>query len=309
MSDSELLRLKLRVEVPTRLDQALLEVLRKETGSSVSRAQFKRYLKETPIEVNGARPNPSTLIAVGNYDILLPDWKKFETSLRELKPAEHCFIPILYEDGDLLIFHKPSGIPSVSLSGDQTNSASAAALAHMPSLADVREFKPMEPGLLHRLDTGTSGVLAFAKSLEEFNRLKALWKTPTVRKIYRAIVETRTPPKIQTLRHQIGHLENSSKRMTVVDGKNSEIRGKPLDAVTHIRGVHPLAHSRFELEIEIETGVMHQIRVHLAHAGFPILGDKIYGGAVADRLMLQAWRLELPLKNGASLLLESKRDF
>src|SRR6185437_2704694 len=131
-------------------------------------------------------------------------------------PASECTIPVLYEDSDLLIVHKPSGMPSVSLSGTETGSASAQALAHFPDLAEIEDAKPLEPGLLHRLDTGTSGVLVFAKSAEEFSRLKAVWKTPQTRKVYRAIVE-RTPsaqvPKPCTIQLSLAHPANSSKRI------------------------------------------------------------------------------------------------
>src|SRR5437870_4329303 len=151
MSDSDVLRLRLQVEVSTRLDQALLSALRTETGSTVSRAQLKRYLKENPININGTRLSASAQIDLGDHDISLPGWKKFEASLRRLTPADHCFVPILYEDENLLVFHKPSGVPSVSLSGNETHSASAAALAHLPELAQISGFKPLEPGLLHRL--------------------------------------------------------------------------------------------------------------------------------------------------------------
>jgi len=213
-------------------------------------------------------------------------------------------IQILYEDEELLILHKPSGVASVKLATSELPSAVEFALKHCPVLAE--RFPDGEAGLLHRLDNGTSGVLAFAKTPEEHARLKALWKTPAVRKTYRALVAAKPPKVPTTLTTPLGHDDKSAKRMVALTPTNKrKIRGKPLKAITHLLSAEKMA-ALFDLTIEIETGVMHQIRCHLASVGAPILGDPIYRGPEASRLMLHAWKLELPLKSGATLTVQAR---
>ena len=234
------------------------------------------------------------------------------------------FLPVVYEDEEILVLHKHSGVPSAPLQASESHTAVGSALAHFPALQDVSGRRPLEPGLIHRLDTGTSGLLVFAKTIQELERLIEVWKARRVKKTYRARVTKRTrsnelpgdPRAPVTWSQGLAHSAKSSKRMLVLDPsvrptRNSEIRGKPLPAITHLRQVRPdpsnssPSSSGWDFELEIETGVMHQIRAHLAHAGFPIQGDSIYGGIESSRLWLHAWRLELPLCSGVKLVLEA----
>ena len=204
---------------------------------------------------------------------------------------------------------------SVPHKATETHTAVAAALLHCPALSGIGHAT-LEPGLLHRLDQGTSGLLVFAKSQLEFERLRKEWKQQKVEKVYRtwvAISSDEIPSLPLTLSTPLAHSGKSSKRMIAVRPQSrSSIRGKPLPAVTHLLKVH----SRYsdqncaDLEIQIDTGVMHQIRCHLASVGLPILGDPIYGGKahtdrIQTRLWLHAWRLTLPLQSGAILRLQS----
>jgi 23S rRNA pseudouridine1911/1915/1917 synthase len=317
MPDTDLLTVSLVSIEPRRLDLLLVDELKK-NHPGLSRTLLKQLFHDHKILIQGRMASPSDEV-IGSVTVSVLGLKGYLDSTSTLTPSEACFVPVVYEDEDLLVLHKPSGLPSVSHSSEETRSASSAALARFPSLARIEGAKPLEPGLLHRLDTATSGLLAFAKSSSEFERLKTVWKNREVTKIYRAVVvsreggrsgQSRMIPIPLTLSFPIGHPSDSSKRMLVLDPKHSRhaIRGKPLAAITHIRSVHPMPDNRFDLEIEIETGVMHQIRAHLSHEGFPILGDPLYGKSPhpqAPRLMLHAWKLELPLKSGTQLSLEA----
>jgi 23S rRNA pseudouridine1911/1915/1917 synthase len=214
---------------------------------------------------------------------------------------------IVFENDELLVLNKPSGMPSLPLREGERGTAVEEALARCPSVAGVGKAG-LEPGLLHRLDTGTSGLLAFAKTQAAFERLRALWKSGEVEKTYRAIVERGVSPLPARIETPLGRSAKSAKRMLAILKPEHErrIRGKALPARTDIvRTESVLAGTKLDVEVRIHTGVMHQIRCHLASAGHPIAGDPVYGEA-ADRLWLHAWRLRLPLRSGVVLSLEAK---
>jgi 23S rRNA pseudouridine1911/1915/1917 synthase len=214
-----------------------------------------------------------------------------------------CGIELIHEDDKCCIFYKPSGLPSEPISRSGTDTALHHALAHDPNLM-----------LLHRLDTGTSGLLAFARTKESHEFLKQAWRDRQVRKFYRALVTTPiSAPVPRLIDAPLGHDPKSNKRMRVVT-PGHKIRGKPLPARTTLMDCRTVAgpESRageptHEVTIELHTGVMHQIRVHLASQGAPILGDALYGGEPSERLWLEAWRLELPTPRGGVTSVEKKQ--
>jgi 23S rRNA pseudouridine1911/1915/1917 synthase len=221
------------------------------------------------------------------------------------------FLPIIYEDEDLLVLNKASGVASVPHRDNEIHTAVGSALAHFPDLKGIGP-KALEPGLIHRLDTGTSGLLVFAKTQIEFNRLKNEWKLQNVKKIYRAwvCVSSKFPAVPFSIKFPIGHSKKSSKRMISITSEHmrSRIRGKILPAYTEVINIYETINPKkvIDIEIQIHTGVMHQIRCHLATLKFPILGDTIYRGHKASRLWLHAWKLTLPLKNNTQLTLTAE---
>lgn len=309
------LRIPLEPRALARTDQLLLERLR-ELAPALSRARLKEAFRAGAIRIDGRRADPSELLAPGRYEAVLAEgWDPVAEASEEARASEEgAFLPVVHEDDDLLVLDKATGVPSIPHSAAETRTAVGAALARCPSLRGVGRAG-LEPGILHRLDTGTSGLLVFAKHDDEFQRLTRAWKSG-VRKTYRALAHGTEPlPRMPvTLTPRLAHDSRSSRRMIAVDERTraSAIRGKPLDTLTRLiraretRDTGALATaSLHDLEIEIETGVMHQIRCTLAWLGFPILGDPIYGGIESPRLWLHAWRLELPARNGGILELEA----
>jgi 23S rRNA-/tRNA-specific pseudouridylate synthase len=192
----------------------------------------------------------------------------------------------------------------------------SSALLLCPSLGELPEELRPEAGLLHRLDNDTSGVLLFAKNLATHSLLRELWKTGEVRKIYRAIAGPAaevTPPGWPALPLEITdpifHSAKSPRKMVVDrEGRRtpkSSLRGKPQPAVTRLLAAKPFG-DLFDLTIQIETGVRHQIRTHLSAWGLPIAGDLLYRGVQAPRLCLHAWKLEVPLPGGTVLSLTAQ---
>jgi 23S rRNA pseudouridine1911/1915/1917 synthase len=221
-------------------------------------------------------------------------------------PAEEPFLPVIHQDSDLLVLDKKSGVPSLPHSPEETGSAVSAALAVDRNLLNVPS-PPLECGLLHRLDTGTSGLLAFARSEEAYLRLREAWQSGRVRKIYRARVfaasglkRPSSPPEAgQAISWPMSRLRKTSRRMAVLVPEHpylkNELRGETLVALTRVLGSAPGPSGTREIEVEISTGVMHQIRAHLAASGWPLVGDEVYGGPRASRLALHASRLVIEL--------------
>ncbi len=215
-------------------------------------------------------------------------------------------LPILYQSPQWLAFDKPSGLPSAPIRSDETDSVVHRALRVDPCLPILRG-NPLEPGLVHRLDTGTSGVLLFARTAGAFEKVDRIWNDGRVRKIYQAITEQR-PSRKGKIEIELGHDAKSKRRMRVVEQAvdRKRIRSDAHHAVSEIMSVDAVPAGadgtpRYRVTIRIETGIHHQIRATLAHLGAPILGDSVYGGTPENRLWLHAWRLEIPGENGNPL--------
>jgi 23S rRNA pseudouridine1911/1915/1917 synthase len=306
----------------TRLDLALLEALQKEHALAITRAGLKKHFQEKRIIFNRVAAKPALVLEKGSYEITLHiDPNELNESLSQVaSPAAEDFqLPIVFEDEDLLVLYKNSGIPSAPQHSQETQTAVNFVIRKFPSLAEMGAEisaktgrNPLESTLLHRLDTGTSGLLVFAKTQAEYERLHLAWKKREVKKTYRALVcnSGKLPQDFPYLiDFPMGHDKKSSKRMIAITNPHhlSLIRGKALPATTKILKIREIPQEKeiLDFEVQIDTGVMHQIRCHLSHLGFPILGDSIYRGRPSTRLWLHAWRLEIPHRTGHPLLLEA----
>jgi 23S rRNA pseudouridine1911/1915/1917 synthase len=186
-----------------------------------------------------------------------------------------------FEDDSLLIVDKPQGLAATP---GRRPSLCEQVFAAYPALAMVRGYKPGEGGLLNRLDNETGGLVLFAKSDRAFEYYTAQMRAEQIVKYYTAVVARKPPAGSGIISAPIAHHAKSKKRMVVVDAGNASIgqstrglryRGKPQTAVTRwkLAGIHEHG---FVLDVLITKGVRHQIRVHLAYAGMPIAGDKLY---------------------------------
>jgi 23S rRNA pseudouridine1911/1915/1917 synthase len=312
------IKLELKTVVPnTRLDQAILGCL-KEQHPDFSRNLLKTQFQNQKVCLSGQPVKASLLLKPGTYTVELEDFEAPHAKARKPSPSVHPGgnLSIVFENSELLVLNKPTGIPSVPQDSTETETAVGLALAHDPNLQNVEGHQSLELGLLHRLDTGTSGLLVFAKTQKEFERLKQLWKNGKVEKTYRAWVSLEASPNSEVIQFPLplpykldtplAHDGKSSKRMrTYSSTSRSKIRGKPLAAVTHLLSIKHRLENLFDLEIQIETGVMHQIRCHLASEGLPILGDDLYSESPSTRLWLHASRLGLTTQDNQILDLEA----
>jgi 23S rRNA pseudouridine1911/1915/1917 synthase len=193
-------------------------------------------------------------------------------------------MPIVYEDASFLVLDKPAGMPTHGFSGRDTGTVANFLAAQRPSLSTVGK-KRWEPGLVHRLDRETSGLLLVAKTQAAFEDLQLQFRGRQIKKRYRALVWGVTEAE-RSIAYPITHVPGDKRRMEIVIDGKSRIRHKRWKALTRFRKIS--GSQQFSLlEIEMETGVTHQIRVHLAAAGHPIVGDALYGTQEAKSFNLR----------------------
>ena len=195
-------------------------------------------------------------------------------------PAKQLDVPIIYEDAYCLVVNNPAGMATHGFSGKDTQTLANFLVAYRPDLLTVGKSR-WEPGLVHRLDRETSGLVLVVKTPAAFDSLRLQFRRREVKKTYWALVWG-AAAAAGTIDFPIAHDSRDRRRMRAL--KNSDRRHEPVrhwQALTHFKRI-----SRRDglslVEVEMATGVTHQIRVHLAAMGHPIVGDVLYGQAGSE---------------------------
>jgi len=189
-------------------------------------------------------------------------------------PAAQLKIPIIYEDNSILAVDKPAGVATHGFSGRDGATLANFLAAHRPEVLHFGKSR-WEPGLVHRLDIETSGVVLIAKTQAAFDSLREQFRRREVKKIYLALVWGR-PLDYGTIELTLAHDRGDKRRMVTVRQPERSPDRRVWRGVTHYRVIGS-ARGTSLLEVEMETGVTHQIRVHLSSNGYPIVGDALYG--------------------------------
>ncbi len=193
---------------------------------------------------------------------------------------------------DWIYLEKPAGLPTLRPNADPSGDCLLArAVIDHPAQAQVDWPLGFDGGILHRLDTLTSGLVVAATSLDGFERGRAAFAAHRLQKVYRFLTARDVPWHHHVVEHPISHDKRKKSRMVWLRGQGTPHRGKWLPARTELRRLG----RRGDLhlwEAVISTGVMHQIRVHAASVGLPLLGDRIYGGGPGDRFYLHHERID-----------------
>ncbi|EKU76839.1 MULTISPECIES: RluA family pseudouridine synthase [Sphingobium] len=242
-----------------RLDRALAELL-----PDLSRERIKALIVEGQI-VSGSRSlNPSMKVAVGqDYSITLPAPVALDAVAQDIP------LDIVHEDADLIVVDKPAGLVVHPAAGNLDGTLVNALLHHCDGqLSGIGGVA--RPGIVHRIDKDTSGLLVVAKSDKAHEGLARQFKDHSIDRLYAAIVYGIPTPGSGTVDAWIGRSDADRKKMAV----HREGRGK--HAVTHYRVMERLRGAAM-VECRLETGRTHQVRVHMAHLGHPLIGDPVYG--------------------------------
>lgn len=250
-----------------------------------SRRQSHAAIAAGAVLVNRRRGRKGDMVQPG--DVIAARLGQF---VGELAGQRDLPLSVLYEDEALVIVDKPAGMPTVALRPGDRGTVANALLARYPELAQVGRL--FEAGLVHRLDTPTSGVLAAARTIADWQRLRAQFNARQVGKLYMAAVAGAVP-HAGVITTPIAPRPGDPRKMVACTA-SAPSAARP--ATTRYRVLQRWRAGTL-LAVVIPTGVRHQIRAHLASIGHPVLGDALYGdessASAATRLMLHAARLSL----------------
>jgi 23S rRNA pseudouridine1911/1915/1917 synthase len=254
-----------------RLDHYLQEQL-----PQFSRSRLQNWIKEGRVLVNGAAAKPSLVLHGGeSVEVSSADPPPLQAAPEDLP------LDILYEDASVIAINKPAGLVVHAGAGARSGTLVNRLVHHFTTLSQVGG--DLRPGIVHRLDKGTSGVLLVARNDAAHRALAAQFASRTVEKTYLALVHRKVP-------NEQGRVTAPITRDPVRRIRMTAKLGTGRSALTEYRVLR-----RFEkftyLEVRIGTGRTHQIRVHLASIGHPVAGDRLYGAPAAERIFLHAWRI------------------
>lgn len=243
-------------EKGVRLDSYITKKL-----NDLSRANIQRLIEDGNILVNSAKQKISYKVNSGDeIEITIPEPKKIDLKPQDIK------VEIVYEDNDIIVVNKPKGLVVHPAVGNPDGTLVNAIMnICQDSLSGIGG--EVRPGIVHRLDKDTTGLLIVAKNDKAHINLSEQIKNREVKKIYIALVRGNIPENEATINMPIGRSTKDRKKMAVV--KNGK------EAVTHFKVIDRFKNYTL-LEIKIDTGRTHQIRVHMAEIGYPVVGDMVY---------------------------------
>jgi 23S rRNA pseudouridine1911/1915/1917 synthase len=262
-------RLEIRAdEAGARLDRVLCDRL------TLSRSQAKRLFEGGEVRRNGRRADKGELVVEGDTIELGAELRSAEAL-----PDPDVALDVMYQDEHLVALNKAPGVPCHPLRPGEIGCIANGLLARYPEMASTG-YDARQPGLVNRLDNDTSGVLLAARNPAAFASLRALLEAGGIDKVYLAL--TRRYVAAQRIALPLAPSPRHRARV--------EVSSLGRAAVSEIRSARPHG-ARYLVEVSADKAYRHQVRVHLASVGAPIVGDALYGGEPAPRHYLHAWRM------------------
>src|ERR687894_370009 len=277
-----------RDNLGTRLDRYVADQL-----PDLSRGTVQGLIESGRVRVDGQQRKPKFRMTPGEVvSVEIPP-----PQIDEIQP-DRIPLSIVYEDADVIVVDKPAGMVVHPAPGHPRGTLANALLAHVPGISVGGSQRP---GIVHRLDKDTSGLIVAAKTDRGRTALVSQWEDRSVEKTYLALVSGSVADEEATIDAPIGRDPKNRQRMAVLRS------GRP--AVTRFRVIERFPNSTL-LELSIETGRTHQIRVHLAFVGHPIVGDRLYGRTRLtdphlERQFLHASALGFRIPDGEALRLKA----
>ncbi|MFA6308419.1 MAG: RluA family pseudouridine synthase [Clostridia bacterium] len=228
-----------------------------------SRTYIKKLIDEQLVSVSDKPVKVNYKLKAGEKIVVrIPDAK-----ILDIEP-ENIDISVMYEDDDIIVVNKAKGMVVHPAAGNYTGTLVNALMYHNKgSLSDINGI--IRPGIVHRIDKDTSGVLVIAKNNKAHEKLSEIFKTHDIERVYMAVVDG-------IISEETGRIEAPIGRHTVDRKKMSVNVNHGRNATTHFRVIERFRDSTF-IEVTLETGRTHQIRVHMAYINHPVIGDEVYG--------------------------------
>jgi len=254
-----------------RLDHYLVR-----TGFAPSRRVAQDLVERGMVRINGRRSKKSEI--VGAEDRVEVDAADRRAAI---EPNAGLALEVIHEDAAVIVVNKPGGVPCHPLDAGERDTVMNAVVARFPETATVGE-KPLEGGLVHRLDNGTSGALLIARNRGAFEKLRDAIRAGRIARRYEALVAGALERKTE-IDAPIAHHAKNARKMVAGDPSSANPKRAGRAAITLAEPIRRVGEFTL-LSIAPKTGSRHQIRVHLASLGHPIVGDTLYGGSASETL-------------------------
>ncbi len=267
-------------QVPPQLDGSRLDKAAVALVTGLSRARVKKAIEDGAVRVNGRHRAKGELVKAG--DVLTIDETKIADPEAPAVPTPDAPLQVVFEREDLLVVDKPAGQQTAPLRPGETGTLANALVGHYPELAGVG-YGPREPGLVHRIDEGTSGLVLVARSKVAFEALRDVLQSGRMEKRYELVTKSDGLPDEGTIEYPITNHPKDQRRRYACVHPRDVMRYSPQPAHTEFK-VLRRGGGWAHVEVRVAKALRHQIRVHFAAFGFPLAGDVLYGAEPIEGL-------------------------